>query len=481
MLEENIKQKILEEIYRTPNKAPEVTPKQPVKVWRWIGLMCVFVAVTALSVSAIQKYIADATVTYMLPVSLKTISKKGFPLAGVQVTIEGKLYGKSDSFGDWQGMVPMVATVNALKFSFNKKTTEGAYRKNLTKAVATDNLSGMPINFNVALPFTAVVDDGPAVPASPDSVIAITLQNLPTDASRKVTKAQRVFAHQTLPQITRKLSHLGITAQTGDTSPAWQVTFRLVSKPRGYPMLRADQRLRGRRATFLLPLNQPFAKVARQVISMLKATVQRNYRFDVNREGLVLNGLSRLPEFWWPHVGDRFAAKGSEVTALKLLDDGIADKALGLEDQSCTSGAGCVRTRLPRYVGQPSGRHKILNLKVVTPKPRATEVYINGVRLAAKSGGFYRYHGVPGGRSYATVLVDGQYYGGYTLNHRIKQVPVVTVYPRSTRNVAAEAKKRSPKPKAKLKAKLRPKPQTKIRRERQARRMSRTVSPTQSR
>lgn len=99
MMEENIKQKILEEIYRAPKNSAEPQVKSRVKTWRIALGIALFLAISAGTVSLVQKYIAESTVTYMLPIALKTISNKGSPLAGVQVGIDKTLYGKTTALG----------------------------------------------------------------------------------------------------------------------------------------------------------------------------------------------------------------------------------------------------------------------------------------------------------------------------------------------------------------------------------------------
>lgn len=431
-MEENIKQKILAEIYRGPNTPVETQAKSRVKTWRIALGITAFVAISAGAVSLVQRYIAQSTVTYMLPIALKTISKKGSPLAGVQVGIDKTLYGKTDSFGDWQGFVPLKGGAESLEFRLIKKTPEGRYFKSLAKAIATDNLAGMPLKFNVALPFKAKARKAKNLTAYGDSHVALIFAgDAPKGGSRRLAKASEAFRLKTLPEIVRKLSHVGITAEQG--SP-WRVTFTVVPRPSGAPLLVAEQTLRGKTTRFMTSLSGPFHQVARRVIAMMKKTAERRYYFAPKPFGLALGGISQMPEFWWPEVGDRFTSRAAKakpaVTRLALLDTGAADKVLGLAKAPCQKRR-CAFTRLAGYAGPAAGRQGSFALKVVTPKPAATAVYINGIEVPRKRGGYYRYHGLPQGRSFVAILVSGRYYGGYKINHRLKQVPVISVSPRA--------------------------------------------------
>lgn len=420
-MEENIKQKILEEIYRAPKNGAPPEGKSRVKTWRIALGIALFLAISAGTVSLVQKYIAESTVTYMLPIALKTISKKGSPLAGVQVGIDKTLYGKTDSFGDWQGFVPLKGGAESLTFRLVKKTHDGRYFKALNKPIATDNLAGMPLKFNVALPFKAKARKAKNLTAHADSHVALTL--IPKTAGRSTEKAHKLFAEKTLPQIVRKLSHVGITAEAG--SP-WRVSFEVIPRPSGSPLLLAQQTLRGKKTSFLVSLAGPYHQVARRVIRLMKTTAVRRYPFEQKPYGLALKGISQMPEFWWPEVGDRFVSAGAPAV-LGLLDTGAADKVLGLKTASCTKNSRCAFTRLGGFDGPAAGRLKSFALKVVTPKPQATTVFVGGIAVDRQRGGYYRYHGVPHGKSYVAILVDGRYHGGYRVNHRVKQVPVITV------------------------------------------------------
>lgn len=425
MFEDNIKQKILEEIYNKPNSRVITTEKQSISIFKWVGFLSLFLMLIGGFLFFMENYRLSEKNSYFVPMKIKTISEKGYPVAGVSIKVDDKKLGTSDSFGDWQGIVELNASNKYYIISLSKKNNEGFYFRKLKKYFSIKK-GNIPLKMNIGLKFRSL--NKKIYKSSSKKQSTFSLKFVKNgNSSVKTRNKESMIENKMIPLLSRNLSRLGILEEK---LSFWKVHLDVIPKKNGFPLLRGVNQYGNKISRFLIHLSKPSYQVAEEVIAHLKKSTPIKYTFNSFQNNLYFADLSSLAEIWWPKTGDLFRIKKGNYKKLILKDTDKLDKALVLPLSNCPNEKNtCKLFRVLDKRALNSGLFDQFKVKISTPSYKDTEVYVSGVHLKSNRIPYFNYIGKKNQNAFLVILFKNRFYGAYRIKNSKKQTPIIKIQP----------------------------------------------------
>lgn len=439
---------LFEEFERGEDAAP-VRPRSDSLGYRTIFFAGFFITMVVCGFGFFGLIKQEESRTPFVITELRAINESGNPIAGVEVLLDGKVSGLTDSFGEWrrylrlksgsQLRITMRKELGGTTFSASKSVrvpdSLGESSEELEIKLTlellppshhkvdgkTQKLTTYPTSLDKLEVKSS--DPVPSEPLPPESDVSASSQDFRDTAamnsidikmlpfrqnSKSLTERRqaRILSDSILPKI-RELAHEDGLKNSRDADFKVEVSYIPLKEEVGFVGVELSYSHRGTPTTrrFLTKFSQTIIETTENILRVIRKHINRPYRI-FKKDGTWLVALDKLPRFWALQNGQFLMNSDRKAFGVRATLNGAEIDHNKI--QPCQSGEdSCLLYSLSKLESPPTRGWQKQVLRFDRPLPEGSSVYVEGFE-ALPLEGRYVYWSQAAKPQFLTILKESQ-------------------------------------------------------------------------